>query len=121
MAGYLQHFLARLPRSPQHLPDVPVAVVTSQAISARRGGGGWGALSPLPGTHTVLLLLSCSQQQGMGINMGWGRSLGCPVALLWGCKHHGDPPQRLSETQTLLGAEVLALGGETGEGLASGG
>lgn len=33
----------------------------------------------------------------------------------------GTPPQRLSETQTLLGAEVLALGGETGEVLAAGG
>lgn len=53
--------------------------------------------------------------------MGWGRSLGCPEALLWGGKSHRDPPQRLAETQTLLGAEVLALGGETGEGLAAGG
>lgn len=25
--------------------------------------------------------------------MGWGRSLGCSAALLWGGKSHGDPPK----------------------------
>lgn len=64
-------------------------------------------------------------EPGTGSPAGWGRA-GAQVP-----RHTGsvlgpwelllEPPHRLTQSWTLLGAKALALGGGTGEGWAAGG